>query len=232
MTTVRASSSRLLIAVGLACLAVASCAPKGERRQADAKSATGAEPCVTEPCRTTPGAATPGGDIPRFAAGSPFGVEYKPPVMKDGKRIWAKNLLFEKAPELVVEKWLTDKPDIGGKVVLYEFWATWCPPCRRSIDVLNRFHEKYGKELVVIGISDETEADVRKLKTPQIRYYSAIDTQARMKNEVGVFGIPHVLLVEPGGHIVWQGFPLLPGYELTEATIEKILAVSRAQPKP
>ncbi|MBE0536008.1 MAG: TlpA family protein disulfide reductase [Phycisphaerae bacterium] len=146
---------------------------------------------------------------------------------EDEKRLWADSILWEKAPELIVEKWLTDKPDTAGKYVLIEFWATWCPPCRRSLSLLNTFHEKYKDELVVIGISDETEADVRKLKDPQINFYSAIDTQARTKKQLGVFGIPHVLLIEPEGYVVWEGFPLLKGHELTEEIIEHTLSVGR-----
>ncbi len=165
----------------------------------------------------------------RFAADSPFekGKDPNPPVIKQGKRIWANSFLFAEAPKLVVEKWLSEKPETKGKYVLVEFWATWCGPCRRSIPLLNKFHAKYGDELVVIGISDETEADVLKLKSPPIEYYSAIDTQGRTKKAVGVWGIPHVLIIEPGGAVIWQGFPLLKDYELTEDVIEKILAIGR-----
>ena len=141
--------------------------------------------------------------------------------------MWATSYRWTKAPELVVEKWLTDKPETRGKYMLIEFWATWCPPCRRSIPLLNKFHKKYADELVVIGLSEESEADVRKLKTPKVEYYSAIDTRKRMKKELGVFGIPHAIIVEPGGFVIWEGFPLLKDYELTEEIIEKILAVGR-----
>jgi len=179
------------------------------------------------PCPTTSPARPGGEDLQRFATGSPFDKDYKPPAIKEGKRMWAKSFLWTEAPPLVVEKWLTRQPETKGKYMLIEFWATWCPPCRKSIHLLNRFHEKYGKELVVIGISDEAEAAVRKLKEPAIRYYSAIDTKARMKSQVGVWGIPHVILVEPGGYVIWEGFPLLKDYELKEETIEKILAIGR-----
>jgi len=175
-----------------------------------------------EPCPTDPGK--------QFAADSPFengGKGEQPPVIKEGKRIWANSFLWADAPKLEVEKWLSDKPETKGKYVLLEFWATWCGPCRRSIPVLNKFHAKFKDELVVIGISDESEADVRKLKEPKIEYFSAIDTQARTKKAVGVWGIPHVLIIEPGGAVIWQGFPLLKGYELKEETIEKILAIGR-----
>ncbi len=168
-------------------------------------------------------------DIPRFGANSPFDSEYESPVPKAEKRLWARSCLWDKAPELVVEKWLSEQPETKGKYVLIEFWATWCGPCRRSIPVLNGFHEKFKDELVVIGISDESEVDVRKLEDPLIEYYSAIDTQARTKKGLGVFGIPHVVLLEPDGYVVWEGFPLLKDYELTAEIIEQVLSVGREE---
>ena len=143
--------------------------------------------------------------------------------------MWAQSFLWEKAPEVVVEKWLTEVPDMTNKCVLIEFWATWCGPCRRSIPLLNSLHEKYGDELVVIGISDEMEEDVKNLVEPEIKYYSAIDTEARMKNAVGVTAVPHILILEPGGSVVWEGFPFLKGYELTEEIAGQILDVARTQ---
>lgn len=200
-----------------------------EAAQAPRAPAEAARPDADAPCPSPIEAPAPAAkaEVPRFAVDSPFETDFKPPEFETGKRLWARSCLWAEAPKLVVEKWLTDAPDTRGKYVLVEFWATWCPPCRRSIALLNAFHEKFGKGLVVIGISDETEEAVRKLKDPAIRYYSAVDTQARMKNELGVFGIPHVIVVEPGGCVVWEGFPLLKGHELTETTIEKILAVGR-----
>ncbi len=166
-------------------------------------------------------------DIPRFGANSPFDADYESPVPKAEKRLWARSCLWDKAPELIVEKWLTEQPQTQGKYVLIEFWATWCGPCRHSIPVLNGFHEKFKDELVVIGISDEPEADVRRLEDPLVEYYSAIDTQARTKKGLGVFGIPHVVLLEPDGYVVWEGFPLLRDYELTAEIIEQVLSVGR-----
>jgi len=41
--------------------------------------------------------------------------------------------------------------------------------------------------------------------------------------------VPHAIVIEPGGYVVWEGFPLQKGYELTDDIIQKILAVGRAQ---
>jgi len=140
------------------------------------------------------------------------------------KQIWAKSFLNQKAPELVVEKWLTKEPDRKGKFVLIDFWATWCPPCRKAIPELNALYKKFGDKLVVIGLSDEPEAKVKGMTTPQMDYAVAIDTKARTKTAVGVSGIPHVLLIDPQGIVRWEGFPLLNGFELTEQVVANILA--------
>ena len=147
-------------------------------------------------------------------------------VRAEEKKLWADSVIDKKAPELVVEKWLGSQPDTKGKWVLIDFWATWCPPCRKAIPELNTFQDKFKDKLVVIGISDEEEAKVREFKNPEIKYNSAIDTQARMKKALNVKGIPHVIVIDPEGVVRWEGFPLLEGHELTAEVMEKLLAGS------
>jgi len=207
-----------------------------------AKAADSEEPCTGDrvaakaapaaddaegPCEepgAVPGAASPAPAAPAAPDDSPFAGGFKPP-----KRLWAHSFQWAQAPELVVETWLTDEPDTKGKYVLIEFWNTWCPPCRRSLALLNRLHERFGSELVVIAICDEAPDVVRNFKTHKIECFSAIDTQARTKKALGVYGVPHAILLEPEGFVVWEGFPLLKGYELTEELVDKVLAVGRAQ---
>ena len=139
------------------------------------------------------------------------------------KQLWAKSMLGQKAPDLVVEKWLSKEPESKGKFVLIDFWATWCGPCRKAIPELNAFHQKFGDKLVVIGISDEAEAKVSQFASPKLEYFSAIDTQARMKKQLAVKGIPHVIIMDPKGIVRWEGFPFLDGYELTEKVVAGLL---------
>ena len=148
------------------------------------------------------------------------------------KRLWAKSFLGQKAPEFVVEKWLTKEPDRKGKFVLIDFWATWCGPCLKAIPELNAFHKKFSDKLVVIGVSDEPADKVLALKEPKIEYFGAVDTSARMKKALEVQGIPHVILIDPDGIVRWEGFPLLEGHELTEKVVEGVLTAPKERRDP
>lgn len=145
-------------------------------------------------------------------------------AVAEEKKLWAKSVLGQKAPEFVVEKWLTPEPDRKGKFVLIDFWATWCGPCRMAISELNGLQKKFGDKMVVIGVSDESEDVVRKMSVPKIEYASAVDTRGRMRNALEVQGIPHCILIDPNGIVRWEGLPILEGHELTEKVVEEILA--------
>lgn len=139
------------------------------------------------------------------------------------KKLWAKSVINQKAPKLVVEKWLTDKPNTKGKFVLIDFWATWCGPCKMAIPELNKFKAEFENDLIVIGISDETQEKVQSLANPKIAYFSAIDTERRMYDALEVKAIPHCILIDPDGIVRWEGYPILTGFELTSDIISDII---------
>lgn len=141
---------------------------------------------------------------------------------KANKKIWAKSVINQKAPELVVEKWLSEKPDLANKYLLIDFWATWCPYCVQIIPELNLYHNEFKDKLVVIGISDQSEEVVKKV-SPSIEYYNAIDPQQRMYESLEIQGIPHCIIVNPEGIVVWEGFPLSEEDPLTMEVVKKLI---------
>jgi cytochrome c biogenesis protein CcmG/thiol:disulfide interchange protein DsbE len=139
------------------------------------------------------------------------------------KKLWAKSIINQKAPKLVVEKWLSEKPDTKGKFVLIDFWATWCGPCKMAIPKLNQFKSEFANDLVVIGISDESKETVTAFTDPKIDYYSAIDTNRIIYNKLEIRGIPHCILIDPDGIVRWEGYPILTGFLLTAKVIQDII---------
>jgi thiol-disulfide isomerase/thioredoxin len=136
----------------------------------------------------------------------------RPPSRNDGSeiqvpQIWARSVLNQPAPPFAVEKWVTPAPNTIGKFVLLEFWATSCPVCKAEISKINDLAARYRDRLVVIGISPESESEVRKMKSPQIDYSLAIDPQKRMKDDLGITGIPHAILIDPNGVVRFEGMP-------------------------
>lgn len=147
------------------------------------------------------------------------------------KELYAKNdIRNQQAPDLFVEQWLTETPEIEGKFVLIDFWATWCPPCRAAIPELNKFASEFSEDLVVIGISDETVAKVKAMSSPSIEYFSAVDSEGRTKSAIGVQGIPHVVLIDPSGKVAWQGFPMDDEDPLNEEVIQQQIARYKNSP--
>jgi cytochrome c biogenesis protein CcmG/thiol:disulfide interchange protein DsbE len=133
--------------------------------------------------------------------------------------IYAKSFLNDPAPAFLVQQWLTPKPDMAGKFVLIDFWATWCGPCRKSIPHLNELFQKFGNKMAVVGLTDQSEEDVHAMSSPTIEYAVASDPQQRMMRDVEVRGIPHAILIDPKGIVRFEG---MPEY-LTEDGLRRIL---------
>lgn len=119
--------------------------------------------------------------------------------------------------------------DFKGKVVLVDFWATWCGPCRRSMPHLQALHQKYGaRGLTVLGVSIDNEGAERAARkmvsSKKYGYRFAFDSGTRPTwQRYGVQAIPAAFLVDGRGNIVaqWTGMP--PDPREMERKIEAIL---------
>ncbi len=110
-------------------------------------------------------------------------------------------------PAFHVEDWISQVPDREGKYLLVDFWATWCGPCIRAIPHMNELHSEFKDELTVVGISNESRAKVESMKGPKMDYYSAIDTSGAMAGFFQIRSIPHVVLMDPEGTVLYKGHP-------------------------
>lgn len=112
--------------------------------------------------------------------------------------------------------------------MLLEFWASWCPDCHRARPILNNFAEKFGDELAIIGISDESAKVIKKfLDSNPVKCSIASAPDKKMYKEVGVTGIPLVLVVSADGIVRWEGYIDAKEDSLTEEKLAAIIKTSK-----
>lgn len=129
----------------------------------------------------------------------------------------ATSLIHKRAPEFVRTDLSDKKLDLNayrGKVVLLDFWATWCAPCEVEMPIFVAWQKKYGPQgLQIIGISmDDDPALVRSIYSKLKLNYPVAMGDVRLGNLYGgVFGLPITFLIDRRGVIQakYQGEPNL-----------------------
>ncbi len=137
----------------------------------------------------------------------------------------------DKAPGLdTISDWVQgEKPDLNDGVVVVEFWATWCGPCKRAIPHLNQLYKKYNRAgLHIVGVAaDENtgsfEQNIKgvksflKSKGDGMSYVVAVDNlgdaKRRWMDKAGLQGIPATFVIGRGGKVLWIGHPADPRFE-------------------
>ncbi len=96
--------------------------------------------------------------------------------------------------------------DFKGKLLLVDFWATWCSPCRQVMPQIEKVYQKYkGQGLEVIGVTDEPRATVRAFQpTSGVTYPLYLDLGHAMNAAYGIDAIPHLFLIDRTGRIVYD----------------------------
>jgi thiol-disulfide isomerase/thioredoxin len=92
-----------------------------------------------------------------------------------------------------------------GKVVLVNFWATWCPPCRAEIPDLIKLQKKYHDQLVIVGLSEDEGSvdDVKAFVADQrMNYVVAMTPKDLHKLFRGVVALPTTFVLDVEGHLV------------------------------
>ncbi len=118
----------------------------------------------------------------------------------------------EAPPDLTAGNWInTDGQltldNLRGKVIVVEFWATWCGPCIAGIPKLNELHEAhYDDGLRIVAFTDQAHDHVKDFisRTPM---HFALGTDSQLIRAYGVTGIPHTFIISRDGLLRWHGHP-------------------------
>ena len=116
----------------------------------------------------------------------------------------------------------------SGKVVLVDFWASWCGSCKKSLPWLNALQKKYGKDgfqVVTINLDHQRENAERALGEAGADLFVVYDEKGTMPEKFGVTAMPSSYLIDKNGKIV----SVTHGFSAEEASaligqIERLLA--------
>jgi peroxiredoxin len=100
--------------------------------------------------------------------------------------------------------------ELRGKVVLVNFWATWCPPCRKEMPDLETLYKQFKEQgLVILAISDEEESKVKPFIAEQKVTYPILLDPGRKVNELfEIEGIPKTFVYDRSGKLVAQSIDM------------------------
>lgn len=131
------------------------------------------------------------------------------------------------APPVVASAWMNlkasaKKPDLEDRVVMVEFWGTWCAPCVRAMPHVQALHDRYGdRGLVVVALSYERPEQMDAfLKKHAYTMPVASDPEKKTVTAYGVSGWPSTFVIDRDGKIAYVGGPYG-----AEPAIEKALGL-------
>src|ERR1700756_5598020 len=112
---------------------------------------------------------------------------------------------------------LLSSADLKGKVVLFDFWATWCQPCKKEMPGYQKLEDRYrSRGLAVIGFKFETMPDVEDplqfAKKIGVRYPLAVASDDLKQKFGGIEGLPTTMLYDRNGILRWK----IIGFEYTD----------------
>ena len=95
--------------------------------------------------------------------------------------------------------------NFGGKVLVLNFWATWCPPCIQELPSLNAFSRRFaGQGVVVLGISVDKDQKAYRdfLARAKVSFLTARDPEQNINRDYGTLQFPETYIIDRSGKVV------------------------------
>ena len=109
--------------------------------------------------------------------------------------------------------------DYDGKVVVFDFWATWCMPCHLQADILKNLYREFdgqGVQFVAVSVG-EPESTVREFVDRRpFPYPVLVDPTDEVSSQLGIYGLPTIMVVDERGEVAYLRTGISPEGVLRE----------------
>ena len=95
-------------------------------------------------------------------------------------------------------------PDFAGKVVVIDFWATWCGPCKLQAQMFEKAHEEHtggGVEFMAINVGEDEETVRKYVEKKPFPYSVLLDPDEQLMSRYQIYGLPTVMVVDREGRV-------------------------------
>ncbi len=121
---------------------------------------------------------------------------------------------------------------MGGRVVLIDFWATWCGPCKEELPQMKKIAKEFaGEPLVIISVSwDSDETKWKDFITKnEMTWFQYRDADHKLTDRFGINSIPHYFTIDSDGVLTSE---MLGSGSDVEGKLKKLIARAKAKPAP
>ncbi len=123
---------------------------------------------------------------------------------------------------------------LRGQVVLLNFWATWCPPCREEMPSMERLHQEFrtqGLAVLAVNIQESPKQVARFMRDFRLTFPALLDTDATIAGRYGARGLPSTYLIDRTGRVDGQAVGARDwGGPTAKALIRSLLGTAEARP--
>lgn len=124
-----------------------------------------------------------------------------------------------KAPDFTLKNMKGENVKLSehqGEVVMINFWASWCAPCRQEMPILNDLYRKYrdaGFTLLAVNVEEDTKGAKKMARDLRVVFPVLFDTTNEVSKKYDVQAMPSTILVDRDGNLRYLHRGYLPGYE-------------------
>ncbi|MCP4631529.1 MAG: TlpA family protein disulfide reductase [candidate division Zixibacteria bacterium] len=109
--------------------------------------------------------------------------------------------------------------------VYIAFWATWCKPCVKELEIVNKIHDEYkDRGFIVVGINEDAGRSLSKVKSfvkaKKWSFQVLLDKNEKVKRAYKAFGLPYSVILDAEGNIIHTAYGFRPG---DEAKVKEII---------